>query len=326
MKHARLPALALLGALLLASSGALHAQYPSRAVTIVVPFTAGSDADLSARILERHAEKYLGQPIVVVNQPGASGAIGTNAVRSAPADGYTLLLARIASQVILPATDQKTPYQWSDFTYLSLLEINPYVCAVRRESPHQSMNALIDDIKKRPGKLAYATVGAGTLQHFGPQYLFAILTLPKTAATPIPYKGSGELTAALLAGQIDFACSNLGALLPHFNSGALRALMTTMPQPLRELPGVPTVRKLGWAVMENFAAWSALAGPPGLPSEVTERWTDVLAKLARDPDWLTGIYRLGGIPAVRPPAETGKFVRDQFQIYQTLSLHLGMRE
>jgi len=313
-------------ALLAMMCGALHAQYPSKTVTIVVPFSAGSDADLSARNLERRAEKYLGQPIVVVNQPGASGAIGTNAVRNAQADGYTLLLARIASQVILPATDQKTPYQWSDFTYLSLLEINPYVCAVRRESPYRSMRELVNDIKKRPGKLNYATVGAGTLQNFGPQYLFSILALPKTAAMPIPYKGSGELTTALLAGQVDFACSNLGALLPHFNSGALRALMTTMPQPLSELPQVPTVRKLGWAAMENFSAWSALAGPPGLPPEVTERWTEVLAKLGRDPDWLAGIYRLGGIPAVRPPAETGKFVRDQFQIYQMLSLNLGLRE
>ena len=307
--------------------GMALAQYPSRAITIVVPFTAGSDADLSARNLAQHAEKYLGShPVVVVNQPGASGAIGTAAVRNAHPDGYTLLLARIASQVILPATDQKTPYQWSDFTYLSMLEINPYICAVRRESSYRTMHELIDDIKKRPGKLNYATVGAGTLQNFGPQYLFAILELPKTAAMPIPYKGSGELTTALLGGQVDFACSNVGALLPHFRSGTLRALMTTTPQPLKELPEVPTVRKLGWPAMENFAAWSALAGPRRLPAEVLEHWNAVLAKLARDPDWLSGIEKLGGIPAIRSTAESEKFVLDQFQIYQMLSLQLGMRE
>jgi tripartite-type tricarboxylate transporter receptor subunit TctC len=324
MKPLRLPAFALLAML----CGALHAQYPSKTVTIVVPFTAGSDADLSARNLAQHAEKYLGPQsnVIVVNQPGASGAIGTAAVRNAPPDGYTLLLARIASQVILPATDQKTPYQWGDFSYLSLLETNPYVCAVRRQSPYRTMNALVDDIKKRPGKLNYATVGAGTLQNFGPQYLFAILVLPKNAAMPIPYKGSGDLTSALLGGQVDFACSNLGALLPHFRSGALRALMTTTPEPLKELPDVPTVRKLGWPAMENFAAWSALAGPPGLPAEVVARWNEALAKLARDPEWLRGIENLGGIPAIRSSAETEKFVRDQFQIYQMLSLHLGIRE
>src|SRR5688572_33178374 len=106
----------LIFACLFAASTVVHAQYPSRPILLVVPFTAGSDADLAARNLAQHAPRYLnGQNIVVLNQPGASGAIGTQAVRSAPADGYTLLLARIASQVILPATDRKTPYQWSDF-------------------------------------------------------------------------------------------------------------------------------------------------------------------------------------------------------------------
>jgi tripartite-type tricarboxylate transporter receptor subunit TctC len=323
MKLTRFSALALLAL----TCGAARAEYPTKTVTIVVPFSAGSDADFSARNLAQHAEKYLGsQQIVVVNQPGASGAIGTSAVQHAAPDGHTLLLARIASQVILPATDQKTPYQWSDFTYLSMLEMNPYVCAVRRESRYRTMQDVIDDVKKRPGKLNYATVGAGTLQNFGPQYLFAILELPKTAAMPIPYKGSGDLTAAVLGGQVDFACSNLGALLPHFRSGALRALMTTTPQPLKDLPQVPTVRKLGLPAMENFAAWSALAGPRGLPAEVTGRWSEVLAKLARDPEWLGGIEKLGGIPAIQSAAATEKYVRDQFQIYQMLSLHLGIRE
>lgn len=323
MKLSRLCAFALLAL----ACGTLHAEYPAKAVTIVVPFSAGSDADLSARNLAQHAEKYLGsQQIVVVNQPGASGAIGTMAVRQAAPDGHTLLLARIASQVILPATDPQSPYRWSDFTYLSMLETNPYVCAVRRESPYRTMRDLIEDVKKRPGKLNYATVGPGTLQNFGPQYLFAIIELPKTAAMPIPYKGSGELTTALLGGQVDFACSNLGALLPHFRAGTLRALMTTTAQPLNDLPQVPTARQLGWPAMENFAAWSALAGPAHLPAEVTARWSEVLAKLSRDPAWLGGIEKLGAIPAIQSAAATEKYVRDQFRIYQTLSLHLGIRE
>ena len=122
--------------------------------------TAGSDADLAARNLAQHAPRYLnGQSIVVMNQPGASGAIGTLAVRNAPPDGYRLLLARIASQVILPATDRKTPYKPNDFTFLSVLEINPYVCAVKSDAPYASMKELVAEIRKRPGKLNFATVG-----------------------------------------------------------------------------------------------------------------------------------------------------------------------
>jgi len=311
---------------LLAVSGALQAQYPSKAITLVVPFGAASDADLAGRNLAEHAAKFLGNhPIVVVNQPGASGAIGTLAVRNAPADGYTLLLARIASQVILPATDAKTPYQWSDFTLLSVLEVNPYVCVVKADAPYKSMKDLVDDIAKHPGKLNFATVGAGTIQSFGPQYLFSLVGLPKDAAVGIPYKGSGELTTALLGGQIQFVCSNLGALLPHLKSGTLRALMTTTREHLKELPDVPTVRALGWPAMEKLHAWSALAGPPLLPQEVVERWTDALAKLARDADWLAGNEKLGGRPAIRSPAETETFVREQYQLYEQLALRIGLR-
>jgi putative tricarboxylic transport membrane protein len=314
-------------ALLLLNIGALHAQYPARPVQLVVPFTAGSDADLAARNLAQHAPRYLGgQSIVVINQPGASGAIGTLAVRNAPPDGYTLLLARIASQVILPATDRTTPYQWSDFTLLSVLEVNPYVCAVKSDAPYASMKELIEDIRRHPGKLNFATVGAGTLQNFGPQYLFSILRLPKDAAVGVPYKGSGELTTALLAGQVQFACSNLGALLGQLRSGALRALMTTTRSRLQALPDVPTAREIGWRQMESLAAWSALAGPPQLPREVVERWSQVLEKLSHDPAWLAGNGKLGGIPAIRSPSETEKFVRGQYELYEKLAERLGLRQ
>lgn len=318
---------ALIFAGLFAASTALHAQYPSRAVLLVVPYTAGSDADLAARNLAQHAPRFLnGQSVVVMNQPGASGAIGTLAVRNAPPDGYRLLLTRIASQVILPATDRKTPYGANDFTFLSLMEINPYVCAVRSDAPYPSMKDLLADIRKRPGKLNFATVGEGTLQNFGPQYLFSLVGLPKDAAVGIPYKGSGELTASLLGGHVQFVCSNLGALLGHFRAGALRPLMTTTRERLKELPDAPTARSLGWPEMERLAAWSALAGPPGLPRDVVERWADVMAKLARDPAWLAGVEKLGGIAAVRSPAETDKFVHDQYQLYERLAESLGLRQ
>lgn len=313
-------------ACLFAVSTALQAQYPSRPILLVVPYTAGSDADLAARNLAQHAPRYLnGQSVVVMNQPGASGAIGTLAVRNAPPDGHRLLLARIASQVILPATDRKAPYSSNDFNFLSVLEINPYVCAVKSDAPYASMKDLIGDIRKRPGKLNFATVGEGTLQNFGPQYLFSLAGLPKDSAVGIPYKGSGELAASLAGGHVQFVCSNLGALIGHFRAGALRPLMTTTREPLKELPQVPTARSVGWPEMERLAAWSALAGPPGLPREVVARWSDVLANLARDPGWLAGVEKLGGIPALRSPAETDRFVRDQYQLYEGLAERLGLR-
>ncbi len=316
----------LIFATLLAASTALHAQYPSRSILLVVPYSAGSDADLAARNLANHAPRFLnGQPMVVMNQPGASGAIGTLAVRDAQPDGYRLLLSRIASQVILPATDSKTPYSANDFTFLSLLEVNPYVCAVKSDAPYASMKDLVADIRSRPGKLNFATVGDGSLQNFGPQYLFSLVGLAKDAAVGIPYKGSGELTASLVGGHVQFACSNLGALLAHFRSGALRPLMTTTRERLKELPDVPSARSLGWPEMERLAAWSALAAPKRLPLDMVQRWREVMAKLMRDPGWLAGVEKLGGIAAVRSPAETDKFVRDQYQLYESLAERLGLK-
>jgi len=307
--------------------GAVHAQSSPRQITLVVPYSAASDADLAARNLAEYAPRYLGgQKIVVLNQPGASGAIGTQAVRTAAPDGHTLLLARTASFVILPATDRKTPYQWSDFTLLSMMEINPIVCAVRADSPYMAMQGLLDDIRKRPGKLNFATVGAGTIQNFGPQYLFTLVGLPKDAAVGIPYKGSRELIAALLAGDVQFACSNLGTLLGPLRAGTLRPLMTTVREPLDDLPGLPTARSLGWREMENLVGWSALAGPRELPPEVVERWASAMAQLARDPDWIAGNRKLAGVPAVRSPAETQAFVRAQFALYFKLAQRMGMWE
>lgn len=318
---------ALLGALLAAMFPAAAAQYPVRPILLVVPYSAGSDADLSARTLAQHAPRFLdGQPMVVMNQPGASGAIGTLAVKNAAPDGYRLLLTRIASQVILPAMDTKTPYRWDEFTFLSVLELNPFVCAVRGNAPYASMKELIVEIGKQPGKLNFATVGEGTIQNFGPQYLFSLAGFPKDAAVGVAYKGSGEITTSLLAGQTHFACSNLGALLGQFRAGTLRPLMTTTREPLKDLPNTPTARSLGWPEMERLAAWSALAGPARLPRDVVERWSSVLTQLAKDPAWLAGVAKLGGIPAIRSAAETEQFVREQYQLYEGLAQRLGLRQ
>ena len=161
---------------------------------------------------------------------------------------------------------------------------------------------------------------------FRSQYLFSLAGLPKDAAVGVPYKGSGEITTSLLAGQTQFACSNLGALLGQFRAGTLRPLMTTTREPLKDLPNVPTARSLGWPDMERLAAWSALAAPAGLQREAATRWANVLAQLAKDPAWLAGVAKLGGLPAVRTAAETERFVRDQYELYEKLAKQLGLRQ
>ncbi len=323
-KHIRL--LAAAGLLALFALPAV-AQYPSKPITLIAPAAAGGDADLSGRNLAQHAQKFLNnQPILVVNRPGASTTIGSMAVRTAAPDGYTLLIARLASHAIVPAVYAEVPYKWNEFTMLSLLELNPYVCAVKGDSPIKSMRELVGQMRKSPGTLNFSTSGIGTIQNFGPQYLFTLAGLTKDHAVGIHYKGGGEVTTSLLGGQVQFACNNLPTFIAHLKSGALRALMVTTPERLVDLPDVPTSRELGWPDMERISGWSALMGPPGMVKEAVDKWIGVLGKLASDPDWLAGNTRIGGIPAIRSPAETEKFVREQYELYKRLATSLAVRE
>lgn len=302
------------------------AQYPSRPIMFVIPFAAGGDSDLSGRNVAQHASKYLNNtPIVSVNRVGASGAIGATSVKNAAPDGYTLLVARIATHAILPAVESKLPYKWNEFTMLSLVELNPYVCFVRTESPYRSAADLIAAIRKAPGKLNFSTSGVATSQNMASQYFMTLAGLTKDHAVGIHYKGGGEVTVAVLGGQVDFACNNAPTVIPLVKTGRLRALFVT-PTRIQDLPGVPGAREAGYPDMEKIVGWTALMGPGGLPKSVVSKWADVFARLAKDPDWQAGNARLGGIAAIRSPAETEKYVREQHELYDKLATALGVRQ
>jgi tripartite-type tricarboxylate transporter receptor subunit TctC len=311
---------------LFGSADALAQGYPSKPITFVIPFGAGGDSDLSGRNVALHAQKYLNnQPIVAVNRVGASGAIGAMAVRTAPADGYTLLVARIATHAIVPALESKAPYKWHEFTMLSLIELNPYICFVKADAPWRNLADLIASTRAYPGKLNFSTSGIGTSQNMSVQYLMTLAALTRDHAVGIHYKSGGEVTTAVLGGQVHFACNNAPTVIPQVRAGALRGMLV-MPARLPEIPDVPSAREAGFPDMEKIVGWTALMGPPGLPKEVVAKWVEVLGRLAKDPDWQAGNAKLGGIAAIRSPAETEKFVREQYELYDKLVSTLGIRQ
>jgi tripartite-type tricarboxylate transporter receptor subunit TctC len=317
--------LAALAALVFSTLAAAQG-YPNKPITFVIPFAAGGDSDLSGRNLAVHASKYLNNtPIVAVNRTGASGAIGTMAVKNAAPDGYTLLVARIATHAILPALESKLQYRWNEFTMLSLIELNPYMCFVKGDSPIRSAADLMNEVRRNPGKLNFATAGPGTSQNMAAQYLLTLGGLTKEHAVGIHYKGGGEVTTAVLGGQVQFACNNAPTVIPQARAGAVRALFVT-PSRLAELPDVPSASEAGYPDMNKIVGWTALMGPPGTPREVVERWTEVFSRVARDPEWQQGNARIGGIPAIRSPAESDQFVREQFELYDQLISGLGIRQ
>lgn len=314
------------GVSLLFGTAAVADEYPSKPITIVAPYSAGGDSDLAARNLASTAAQYIGQPIVVVNRTGASGVTGSAFVKNAKPDGYTLLLARVGSQAVVPALTPSTPYKWNDFTFLGLLELNPYVCAVKADSPFKTMQDLVDAIKKDPGKLSYSTAGVGTIHQMGPQMLFSSLGLPKDAATQVPFKGGGEASTALLGGHVDFGCSNVATVIPYIRAGQLRALMVTTPERYKELKDVPTARELGFPAMEQITGWSALYGPPGMEKATVDKWAKALAEVAKDKSWTTLTTQLGSVPQIRSPEDTAKWAQSQFETYDKLGRELGLRK
>lgn len=297
-------------------------SYPDRPVTVIVPFSAGGDADVAARNLAVVAQRTMGQSLIAVNRAGAGGAIGSTAVRLAKPDGYTLLLARVGSQVVLPALQPGLDYKWNDFTFLGLLELNPVVCAVRSGSSYKTIKDLVDALRTRPGKLNYSTTGAATILNFGPQLLFDALKLGKDVAVPIAYKGGGEAAMAVISGDVDFSCGNLTSMIGNIKGGKLHALLTTTPERLKDLPDVPTAREAGYPQLEAIVGWSALYGPPGLGKDVVDRWANTLAGAAKDPQWTAATEKAGSIPRVMTPGETEKFAADQFSVYERLGRQL----
>ena len=303
---------------------AAAAQYPARPILLVAPFSAGGDSDLAARNVAAMFIKYTGQNGVVLNKVGASGAIGSEYVKRAAPDGYTLLLARVGSQATLPALKPDLGYKWDDFTFLGLLELNPYVCAVRGDSPYRTFGDLVEGLKKNPGKLKYSTAGIGTIHEMGPQMLFDILKLNKEVAIQIPYKGGGEASVALVSGHVDINCTNIGTALGFIQSGQLRALLTTTPERYKEIPSVPTAKEVGYPQLERIIGWSALYGPPGMDRKLVAYWGGVLQKVARDPQWINATEKIGSVPRILPPDETARFAKEQFETYDRLGKAIGL--
>jgi tripartite-type tricarboxylate transporter receptor subunit TctC len=304
---------------LLPCTSARAQPYPDKPIQIVIPFTAGGDADQAARNLAARAQALIGQPLVLLNRAGANGAIGSQIVKDASPDGYTLLLGRVGSQVLLPALQPRTSsYQWNDFTYIGLLELNPVICVVRPDSEYKSIGDLVAAIRGNPGKLNYAHSGPATVQNLAPQLLFNVLGLKPDAAVNVPYKGGNEVALAVMAKQVDFACNNLSSMAGLVSAGKLRALMTTTPERLAQFPDVPTAREAGYPQLEVVVGWSALVGPPRMSPEAVSRWAAVLKAVSQDPKWIAGNANFGGTPHVLSPDETQKYVGDGYAVYLDL--------
>ena len=247
-----------------------RAAFPDKPVKIVVPFAPGGGTDLVARTMGITMGQALGQPVIIDNKPGAGTLIGTDAVAKSPADGYTLVMATVA-HVVNPSIQSKLPYDHEKaFAPVMLVGVSPNVLVVRAESPLKSVKDLIDAARANPGKLSFASQGAGTSAHLAGE-LFKNLT--KTHITHIPYRGAGPALNDVLGGQVDVMFATAAAVGTFLEGGKLRALAVTTATraPTPSLAKVPTIAESG---VPGYVAdsWYGLYVPAGTPA-------DVIAKL-----------------------------------------------
>lgn len=308
-------------------AGQAAAEYPTKPITIVAPYSAGGASDLASRTMAAVLPGYIGQPVLVVNRTGAGGVTGSTYVNKSKPDGYTLLLARIGSQSVSPAMKANIPYKYDDFTMLAVIELNPVICATASSKPYKTMKELVDTVKAKPGELSFSSAGVGSMLHVAVPLVLNEMGVenPKDAMNHIPYKGGGNAATAAVGGHVDLVCTNSSALAGHIASGTLRPLLITTPDRQKVAPDAPTVRELGFPGIEVLVGWSGIYGPPGMEPAVADKLRAAFQKVKEDKAWNKFTTALGSVPYILDGPETKVFVDKQFNAFNTLVEKLGMR-
>ena len=307
----------------LGSAGVQAQGYPSKTIRLVLPFPPGGGTDVVGRLLAQKLGQALGQQVIVDNRPGAGGRLGTDLVAKSPPDGYTLMLGTSSVTGTGPALYKKLPFDMPrDFAPVSLVSYTAYVLVIHPSVPVKSVKALVALAKSRPGRLTYASSGAGGAAHLSGE-LFSSLAGVKMIH--VAYKGSAPGTLSVLSGETDMMFSNTLPVLPHVKSGRLHALAVTTPQRFVLLPGVPTVAESGLPGFEVQQNYGVLA-PAGVSREIIARLNQEIAKVMQMEDTRSRLLAEGSEVKISTPAEFEKAIIAEIAKWSKVIRDAGIRE
>jgi tripartite-type tricarboxylate transporter receptor subunit TctC len=282
-------------------------SWPSRPITMVVPFPPGGQADLAARPIAQALEKLLGKPVVVDNRGGAGGALGNAAVARAEPDGHTLLMT-LSSLAVLPESSRlfgRSPsYEVTQLAPVARVLADPTLLAVPAKSPWKTLKDFVEDAKAKPGVIPYGSSGPYGTLHVAMEMFAASAGIK---LLHVPYRGAGPALTDLLSGQLQAIASAPGVLKPHVDSGALRVLANWGASRIASFPDLPTFKELGYADVE-FYIWAGLFTPTGLPAAITARLQAAMKTAMADPDILQVFEKAGSPPAYQDAAAFAAFV------------------
>lgn len=294
-------------AVLLAGCSRGARPYPSQAITIVCPWSAGGGSDRLARFMADQLQARLGQPVVVANKTGGSGAIGFAAGANAPADGYTLTMATFEISTMHWLGISKLTYQ--NFTPLVQLNGDAAALLVRQDSTIRSLADLLQAIRANPGKLTMSGTAKGAAWDLARSGFLMAAGLPVDSVVWAPVKGAAQGIVELLGGHVDVVCCSVPEALTQIESGELRPLAVMAPQRLAEFPNIPTCRELG--VDWEAVGYRGLALPRDVPAPVVKTLSDACLEIARSEAFAAFMKKNGFAPVVRGPKEFGEFLEAQ---------------
>jgi tripartite-type tricarboxylate transporter receptor subunit TctC len=284
--------------MLLCSATAFAEDYPTRPVTLVVPFAPGGPTDVIARVVSEHMSKTLGQQIVVENVAGAGGTTGSAKVAAMAPDGYSLVMGNMGTHAASPSLYENLKYKpEGDFTPIGLAGITPIVIIAKKDVPAANMKEFVEYLKTNAGKVNQAHAGPGSVSDVTCELLKSQLGLPKI--NEVSYKGTAPALNDLVSGQVDFMCDQITNSAPQIQAGTIKAFAIATPERSPALPDVPTTKEAGVPDFQ-ISGWNAIFAPKGLPPEIQAKLVDALGKALDDAATAKKLTDLG---TVIPTAE-----------------------
>ena len=292
-------------------AGASFAQsnWPTKPITIIVPFPPGGATDALARAVASRLGPALGQPVIIDYKPGAGATLGAAIAAKAPADGYTLLMGAVHHTIAANVYKNLSYDFQKDFVPITIVGIVPNILVVNSNQQLYSVKELISQAKNEPNKLTYGSNGNGTAQHLIATQ-FQILS--GTELLHVPYKGSAPLTTDLLGGQIDMSFDATTSTLPHIKAGKLRALAVITPKRSNFLPQVPTLAEAGVPGI-NITTWFGLLAPVATPKPIVNQLHNAVIKVMQTPEFKTQLEDAGAEPVGNTQEEMAKQISDEIE-------------
>lgn len=264
-----------------------------------MPFAPGGNSDGMGRLIAQHISESLGQQVVVDNRPGGMGAVAAEAVARAPADGYTLFWSALPHLAIFPAMTKVNYDPVKDFAPISNVGTNPFVLVVNPSLPVATLKEFVAYVGSRPGKLAYASGGTGTLTHLS---MVLLMKRANLDMIHVPYKGGGPAMADVIGGQVEVYFANLSEAIPQARAGTVRAIAVSSATRVKQLPDVPTVGESGYPGFQTIT-WNGLLAPAGTPVEIVDKLANEVAIAVRNPAVIERLAGYGVDPVGDTPAQ-----------------------